>query len=153
MPPLNIPSWKQFIASLASDAEFSPPAPESQLVAVEQALGVRLQDFPRELLLEADGVTANWGCQIIWSAAELQSRNQEFRTYAGFRELYMPFDHLLFFGEDGGGDQFAFPIHADGRIHKFDVFRWDHESDARVWFASSMKDYLEKQLRNEEANS
>ena len=58
----------------------------------------------------------------------------------------MPFDDLLFFADDGGGDQFAFAIHADGQIHKPDVFRWEHESDGRVWFATGLSDYVSRRL-------
>jgi hypothetical protein len=150
MPPFNAPSWKQITKGYACDAKFGRSASESQLVVVEQALGVRLPDLLREFLLEADGVTADYGSGVIWSAADIQKRNLEFRSLASFRDLYMPFDHLLFFGGDGGGDQFAFAIHADGQIHKHDVYRWDHETDARLWFAGRLEQFLEKRLKKEE---
>jgi hypothetical protein len=63
--------------------------------------------------------------------------------------LYMPFDHLLFFGDYGGGDQFAFPIHADGEIHKLDIFRWDHETDARSWYAGGLEQFFEHRFARE----
>ncbi len=150
MPPFNAPSWKQLTKGHARDAKFGRPASESQLAAVEQALGIRLPALLREFLLEADGVTADYGSGVIWSAADIQKRNQEFRTLASFRDLYMPFDHLLFFGEDGGGDQFAFAIHADGQVHKHDVFRWEHETDARSWFAGRLEQFLETRLKKED---
>ena len=59
----------------------------------------------------------------------------------------MPFDHLLFFGDDGCGDQFAFAIQADGLIHKGSIFRWEHESDARSWFAARMEQFFENRLK------
>jgi hypothetical protein len=59
----------------------------------------------------------------------------------------MPFDHLLFFGDDGGGDQFALSIQADGVIHKYDIYRWEHETDARSWFASGLEQFLAKRLQ------
>ena len=74
--------------------------------------------------MESDGISAHYGAGIVWPASEIQQQNQTFRTDADFSRLYMPFDHLLFFGADGGGDQFAFAIHADGQIHKNDIFRW-----------------------------
>jgi hypothetical protein len=43
--------------------------------------------------------------------------------------------------------QLAFAIHADGQIHKADVFRWDHETDSRSWFASGVEQYLEARLK------
>lgn len=150
MPPFNAPSWKKLTKSYAREAKFGRPASESQLVAVEQALGIRLPGLLREFLLEADGVTGDYGSRVIWSATDIQKRNQKFRTLASFRDLYMPFDHLLFFGDDGGGDQFAFAIHVDGQIHKHDVFRWAHESDARLWFAGRLEQFLESRLKKDD---
>ena len=144
MPPINAPSWKRLVKKAASDAEFAGPASDSQLTAVEKALGIQLPQDLRELLLEFDGVMAHYGAGVVWSASEIQKQNQMFRTDEGFKELYMPFDHLLFFGADGGGDQFAFPIHADGQIHKRDIFRWKHESDERVWLANSLEVFFER---------
>jgi len=144
MPPINAPSWKRLVKKVASEAEFASPAPESQLADVEQALGIQLPQDLRELLLECDGLTAHYGAGVVWPASEIQKQNQMFRTDEGFKELYMPFDHLLFFGADGGGDRFAFPIHADGQIHKRDIFRWKHESDERVWLANCLEVFFER---------
>ncbi|HVR11303.1 MAG TPA: SMI1/KNR4 family protein, partial [Thermoanaerobaculia bacterium] len=119
------------------------------IAAVEQKLGVRLPQALRELLLESDGVTADNGSSVVWPLADIQRRNQEFRRTESFRDLYMPFDHLLFFGDDGGGDQFAFAIQADGRIHNPDVFRWEHETDARSWFASHLESFFSHRLNQD----
>src|ERR1041385_2943853 len=104
MPPTNAPSWKRLIKKAASDAEFAGPASGSQLASVEQALGIQLPQDLRELLLESDGVRAHYGAGVVWPASEIMKQNHLFRTDEGFKELYMPFDHLLFFGADGGGD-------------------------------------------------
>jgi hypothetical protein len=150
MPPFNAPSWKQLAQTHAADAEFAPPASESQLAAAERELGVQLPDTLRELLLESDGVIADYGAGVIWSVSDILKRNREFRTLESFRELYMPFDHLLFFGDDGGGDQFAFAIHSDGQIHKFDVYRWEHETDARSWFAGRLERFFELRFKSDD---
>ena len=144
MPPTNAPSWTRLIKKAASDAEFAGPASDSQLASVEQALGVQLPEDLRELLLESDGVKAHYGAGVVWSASEIQKQNQTFRADEDFKELYMPFDNLLFFGADGGGDQFAFAVHGDGRIHKRDIFRWKHESDERVWLANCLEALFER---------
>lgn len=149
MPPFNASSWKELITSEATDAEFAPPATESQLIAVEDALGIPLPPQLRDLLREFDGVTADYGAGLVWSIADIQRHNQEFRTTEAFRELYMPFDHLLFFGDDGSGDQFAFAIDADGQIRKHDVYRWEHESDARSWFAARLEQFFKKRFQEE----
>ena len=49
---------------------------------------------------------------------------------------------------EGGNGQFA--IHADGKIHKNDVYRWEHEDDARSWFAPHLEQFLEKRLKSED---
>lgn len=104
----------------------------------------------REFLLEADGFSADYGSRVIWSVGHLEEQNRQFRTTAGFKDLYMPFDHLLLFGDHSGGDFFAFAIHADGQIHKRDIFRWDHETDGRAWFAGHLEQFLETRLKKED---
>jgi SMI1-KNR4 cell-wall len=123
------------------------PAAESGIAAVEQTFGLRLPQGLRELLLESDGVTADYDSGVVWPVADIQYRNLEFRSTESVRELYMPFDHLLFFGDDGGGNQFAFAIHADGHIHKPDVYQWEHETDARSWFAGHLESFLARRLK------
>lgn len=137
-------TWKPLIKKAASDAEFNEPASEQQLAAVEQALGVQLPQDLRELLLDSDGVRANYGAEVIWSSLEIQRQNKTYRSEMDFKELYMPFDHLLFFGEDGGGDLFAYAIQADGRIHNRDIFRWNHESDERLWSANCLEIFFDR---------
>ena len=98
-------------------------------------------------LLEAcQGRRGRHGEALAWSVAELRTRNQEMRTVPAFQSLYMPFDHLLFFGDSGNGDLFALAIDADGRVRRSDVFCWHHETDARVWFASGPSQYIAKRL-------
>ena len=151
MPPHNAPSWKKLVSKLGAEVEFAKkPATEAGLAAAERALGVPLPPPLRELLREADGLSDEYGGGAVWSAADIERRNRQFRTNADFRALYMPFDALLFFADDGGGDQFAFAVHADGRIHKNDVYRWEHENDARSWFAGRLEQYLEKRLKRED---
>ncbi|MEQ1935433.1 MAG: SMI1/KNR4 family protein [Fimbriimonadaceae bacterium] len=149
MPPYNAESWKKLIRSLTPKVKFGRPATEAQIVAVEQKLAVRFPDGLRELLREADGVTDRYGHGPIWSLAKIEKQNQEFRTTASFRELYMPFDHLLLFGADVDSDHFAFAIQADGHIHRNDVFRWEHETDARSWFAGNLEQFLGTQFKRE----
>jgi hypothetical protein len=146
MPPFNAPSWTALIGTLTDACRFSPPAAGAALTVAEQALAIAFPDQLRELLLECDGIVGEYGDDVVWPAAEIVRQNREFRGYEDFRELYMPFDHLLFFGADGGGDQFAYAIHADGNIAKRDVFRWDHETDGREWYAGHLEQYLERQL-------
>jgi len=104
-----------------------------------------LPDYLRDLLLETNGIWGPSGSGLIWAAEKIISENITFRTFSDFRELYMPFDHLFFFADDGSGDQFAFRILA-GKIRYQDVYRWVHENDSREWFAGDLRDYLARCL-------
>ena len=130
MPPYNAASWRDLAARLQPEIRFAAPATEEELQRAEAAVRVALPKHLRELLLEMNGVRDRTGAAVIWSAAEIHERNLYFRDTDGWEELYMPFDHLLFFGDDGGGDQFAYPIQMDGSINRSDIFRWNHETDA-----------------------
>lgn len=138
--------WKTYIAALARDARFGPAANQDELDAVGSGLGLALPEELKLLLTECDGVVADYGTEVVWSASELLRRNQEMRVANSFRDLYMPFGSLLFFGDDGGGDLFAFGVQGNGSIGRPDIFRWEHETDGRIWFASSLKDFLGRRL-------
>lgn len=62
---------------------------------------------------------------------------------SGYEDLYMPFDCLLLFGEDGGGDFFEFRILSTG-VEDWQIFRWDHESDSRIWYSGGLRDYIKR---------
>jgi SMI1 / KNR4 family (SUKH-1) len=150
MPPYNAPSWKILVSKLIDDAEFGGPADEVRLAAVDGSGGVPLPPDLTDFLSEANGLTADYGSGVIWPVEDILRRNREFRSSPDFLGLYMPFDNLLFFGDDVGGDQFAFAIQADGRIHRRDIFRWEHESDARSWYASHLEQYLDRRLSSDD---
>ena len=135
--------WKELIQRLTNEGEFASSASVDQLARAESSLGVKLPAALRELLDETNGVEGEYGLGLVWPLEQIVEDNLMFRSNASFCDIYMPFDHLLFFADAGNGDQFAFPIHADGVIHRPDVFAWDHEDDSRSWVASSLKDYLE----------
>jgi hypothetical protein len=139
-------SWITLIGGLAADAEFAAGASENQIAKAEEAVGMPLPDDLKSLLFDSDGVRADHSADVIWSCAQLAARNLKFRRFEEFRKLYMPFDNLLFIGGDGGGDQFAYAIAANGEIISGDIYRWDHETDGRGWFSGSLEQYLEIRL-------
>ena len=134
--------WRNFIAGLTDIATFASPASPSHLAEAEKSLGITFPDELRQLLGESDGVEGSHGLAVVWPLARIQNDNLEFRSNSDFRELYMPFDCLLFFGDDGGGDQFGYAI-LDGVIRRDDVYRWNHENDSRDWAALTLRQYLE----------
>ena len=95
----------------------------------------------RALLLATDGVTDRYGARPVWPTAEIARQNRQFRTNSEYRELYMPFDPLLLFGEAGDGDLFFYRI-LDGAVRHPDVHRWEHETDGRVWCAPNLEALL-----------
>lgn len=122
--------WKELITRLATGCEFSTPASEKSIHAAEKRLSIEFPEDLRALLLESDGVSTRYGLGLVWSVEDIVLNNVTFRTNADFPGLYMPFDHLLFFGDEGGGDQYAYRILAGG-VRSDGVFQWRHESDSR----------------------
>jgi hypothetical protein len=70
-----------------------------------------------------------YGLGVVWPVARIVNDNLRFRT--SFRDLYVPFDGILFFADAGNGDQFGFAVTSAGA--RDDVFVWDHENDSRTW--------------------
>src|SRR5207244_1879500 len=132
--------WRELAQRLTPDCEFAPPATVAQLAAAERAIGVALPADLRSLLLESNGVVGQYGLGLVWPVERIEADNVAFRANPDFRELYMPFDPLLFFGDEGGGDQYAFRILA-GAVQPDNVYQWVHENDSRQWFAGDLRDY------------
>ncbi|KUJ65030.1 hypothetical protein ACZ90_52790 [Streptomyces albus subsp. albus] len=137
--------WRELIEHANDEVELSPPAQAEELATLERQLGHPIPSSLRELLLETNGVEDSYGSEIIWDASRLLNDNLTFRSNPSYRDLYMPFDHLVFFGDNGGGDQFAFPV----RPLKSEVFAWDHENDSRFWVAPGLDDYLRRTLASD----
>src|SRR5471032_2605669 len=122
--------WRAFIQSLSSDCTFNVPVVPETLAAAQKCLQVEFPAELVELLSESDGVQGEDGLGLVWPLERIVNDNLSFRAQPDFRELYMPFDCLLFFGDAGNGDQFAFSICA-GAIGRPDIFAWEHENDSR----------------------
>ena len=116
----------------------SPP----DLEMAEIGLGAALPPALRDLLTETNGVTGEYGLNLIWPLERIVADNLAFRANDQFRRLYMPFDPFLFFGDAGNGDQFAYAI-LDGEVRMPDIFVWDHENDSRLWVAPDLRQFIE----------
>jgi hypothetical protein len=136
--------WRVLVSGLFADATFNPPCAASDLHDAEQQLKVKLPDELRAFYLETNGISASYGTSIVWPLAEMVAHNETFRKAADFVELYMPFDCLLFFGQEGNGDQFAYRILAGVIPPTSWIYEWDHETDNRVWFARDLADYFHR---------
>ncbi|MEZ4707976.1 MAG: SMI1/KNR4 family protein [Caldilineaceae bacterium] len=134
--------WITLIRNLTKEARFHAPVDKEAISHTESALGIKIPDALVKLLNETNGIEGEYGIPLIWSIARIEADNLKFRNNTDFRELYMPFDNLLFFADAGNGDQFAFPIQ-NGQIQRTDIFVWNHEDDSRVWCAPTLQQYLE----------
>lgn len=134
--------WGELIGRLYGGAEFAAPASDEEIDQIERRLGQAVPYELRELLRQTNGVRTEYGSGLVWSVQEIIKENAEFRQSADFAELYMSFDQLMFMGDNGGGDQFAYVRVPAGRPD--DVFVWDHETDDRKWVAGSLEDYLKR---------
>ncbi|MFD5063540.1 MULTISPECIES: SMI1/KNR4 family protein [unclassified Streptomyces] len=134
--------WKETAAGALPDVEFRAPVAAMALAEAERRLGRSLPAQLTALLLETDGIVGEYGTDVVWSLERIVEQNLLFWAPDTFPSLYMPFDPLLFFGDNGGGDQFAFVLTPE----RPDIFVWDHETDSRLWAARELKDYLHRTL-------
>lgn len=130
--------WRELVLRTGATAEVLDPAQPSAIDAIEERLGQSVPDALRALLLEANGIVDEYGTDVIWSAERIAEENQVFRSSSAYADLYIPFSSLMFFGDNGGGDQFGFVRSPD----RSDVFVWDHETDDRRLVANSLEQYL-----------
>ena len=120
-------------------AKLSAPASKEEIDAAESTLGTRMPSDLRGILEESNGVDGLYSSPIL-PLDRIVSMNQEYRT-ADYLEDRMPFDHLLFFGDTGNGDDFAFPIYKNGQVGDA-VFMWEHETDCRQEYSGSLAGFL-----------
>ena len=139
--------WQQLVEQYSSSVTCHAPVSKSQLELAESELRIGFPEGLRSCLLESDGIEGEHSLALVWPLLRIVEDNKLFRGKSEFKELYMPFDSLLFFGDAGNGDQFAFPI-VGGRVRK-DVFVWNHEDDSRSWVAPSLAKFLEWWLTGE----
>ena len=133
--------WREIVEEFTS-AEPRDPAEPSAVDRIEEALGQSIPEDLRSFLLETDGLGGAYGTDVVWPAERILSDNLYFRNDAQFQQLYMPFDPLIFFGDNGGGDQFAFVR----KPERDEVFVWDHETDGRNFVSAGLGSYLRSAL-------
>ena len=135
---------KSFLQSLP-DVELMTAASEIDIFRAEKRLNIKLPVSLIETLKVSNGVHGEYGLGLIWELDRLVTDNLHFWNNADFNESYMPFNHLLFIGDAGNGDQFFIPL-LQGMAIKEKVYVWNHEDDSRMWVASSIQNYLQDWL-------
>jgi len=135
--------WKETILKFSAACEFADPAHPFEIEKCEKQLGLKLPSTLQSLLRETNGVyDSESAMNIAWDVEEIARENRDYRTNPEYRDLYMPFDHLIFFAGAGNGDLFAFTLTATKQIRD-DIFVWNHEDDSRTWVAPDLKTYFE----------
>lgn len=134
--------WKKWIRTISKEYVFHAPADVNKLEEMKDIFNLKLLDELQSLLEETDGVTDQYGCHLVWSTSRMIKENVNLRSYEEFKDLYMPFDCLLFIADAGNGDLFGYSI-LNGSIQKADIYVWNHENDSRNWVAPSLKKFIE----------
>ncbi|MBM6648318.1 SMI1/KNR4 family protein [Bacillus sp. RIT 809] len=133
--------WKNIIRSISLDLRLKNPATKDELAEVQKYLHVELPNDLSHLLQETNGIEGEYG-DFIWDASRIKTENMNMRNTVVFKDLYMPFDCLLFFADGGNGDLFGYSI-LNGIVQRDDIYVWNHENDSRTWVAPSLKTFME----------
>ncbi|MFE2849828.1 SMI1/KNR4 family protein [Streptomyces lavendulae] len=136
--------WRETALQAFPGVGLREPARAAELAEAERRLGRELPPELKQMLLESNGVIGQTSVDTVWEIDQIVEQNRFFWSDPSFAQLYMPFDALLFFGDNGGGDQFAFVQ----RPQRPDIFVWEHETDSRRWVAGDLRDYLGRSLRD-----
>ncbi|WP_242309603.1 SMI1/KNR4 family protein [Bacillus cereus group sp. BfR-BA-01331] len=132
--------WKNTIRSISSNLSLKNPATKNELAEVQKNLQLELPNDLYQLLQETNGIEGEYG-QFIWDASKIKIENMNMRNIVDFKDLYMPFDCLLFFADGGNGDLFGYSI-LNGIVQRDDIYVWNHENDSRTWVAPSLKIFM-----------
>ncbi|MBQ9940966.1 MAG: SMI1/KNR4 family protein [Clostridia bacterium] len=124
---------------------FSAPASKEDIASVKNNLGVYLPDELYRFYLESNGDDC-----AIFPVSRLISENQDLRKLS--KELYMPLDCLLLFGDNGCGDYFGYPI-IGGETEEHRIYMWVRDTDERILVANTLEEFIGIYYGNEEAGN
>ncbi|WP_153722895.1 SMI1/KNR4 family protein [Sporosarcina cascadiensis] len=140
--------WKSYINKISKDHSFAEPASEAEIFLLADELSV---DLPRKLLelySETNGVFDSFDCHLIWPVSRIIEDNMFFRNFDEYKEMYMSFDQLLFFSDNGCGDLFCNRI-LNGTIQTEDIYVWNQEDDSRTWDVASLETFIKGWITGE----
>lgn len=134
-------NWAEFTRTLPPEVGLQNPASDEQMKALEAFVGQPLPPRYVSFLRHSNGLVGH--SDLIFSAENAITTNEVLvSNYVHFNwaELYMPFGGMFFIGMNADGDYFFLRM-LKGQMME-DVYRWEHESDSRVWFARDVQDFL-----------
>jgi hypothetical protein len=135
--------WKDTISSVSKSCNFADPVSSIEIQNSEKQLGIQLPAPLQSLLLETNGVyEIEHELHLVWTLQDIVKENFYHRTNRDYQDIYMPFDHLVFFAGAGNGDLFAFTVTANKQIRN-DIFVWSHDDDSRTWVAPNLATYFD----------
>lgn len=140
--------WKNYIESISKDYHFKAPGTNIEIAHIKEELNVQLPEKLQEVYNETNGIFDKYECPLIWSIEQMIKDNLFFRNFDDYKDIYMPFDHLLFFSDAGNGDLFGYRI-LNGSIRDEEIFVWNHEDDSRTWISSSLENFLKGWITGE----
>ncbi|MFC5603529.1 SMI1/KNR4 family protein [Sporosarcina koreensis] len=140
--------WKDYISAISKEYSFKQPASNREITQINEVLSVELPKKLLELFSETNGVFDSFNFPLIWSTSQIVKDNSFFRNFKDYKDIYMPFDHLLFFSDNGCGDLFGYRI-LNGSIQTEDIYVWNHEDDSRMWVASSLELFIKGLITGE----
>jgi hypothetical protein len=139
--------WHKIIPELQSKFttyELDTPLRDASIIAA--AFNVQLPQELINLYNETNGIQELMDGEVIgyliWSVERVIKDNTDFRTDETYKEIYQPFDTLLFFADAGNGDNFGYAIE-DNKIKKTDIYAWNHEDDSRTWVAPDLETFVQ----------
>ncbi|WP_144513897.1 SMI1/KNR4 family protein [Bacillus sp. FJAT-22090] len=140
--------WKKYIESISTEYHVNAPATNAEIMHIKDELNIQISEKLLELFRETNGIFDRYGCPLIWSTKQIVEDNLFFRNFDGYKDIYMPFDHLLFVSDAGNGDLFGYRI-LNGSIQDDEIYAWNHEDDSRTWVSSSLENFVKGWISGE----
>ena len=144
-------NWQELVENLPkkdveSGYEFYPPVAPGVVLQFSRSFPYEIPEELGELYEQTNGICETWRDivmgTLIWPLERVIEENLSIRVDVTYRDIYMPFNHFLFFADSGCGDLFGFVV-LNGQVQDNKIFVWNHEDDSRTWVAPSLKTFLE----------
>jgi hypothetical protein len=143
-------AWLRGLDSLGDNVSLSEPVDPDVLGDAEERLGMVLPEDLRSLLHESDGINGAGRGEPVWPVERIAEENVLLRSAGSTPALPDGADDdLLFFGDAGQGQLFAYELDAGGEVSESDVFLWQPGLGEAVWIASDLQSLLDDWVRGE----
>ena len=143
-------AWLRGLDSLGDTVSLADPVDPDALGDAEERLGLLLPEDLRSLLHESDGINGAGRGEPVWPVERIAEENLLLRSAGSTPALPDGADDdLLFFGDAGNGQLFAYELDAGGEISDSDVFVWQADVGEAVWIASDLQSLLDDWVRGD----